>query len=140
MGDEKPVHTLVGLLTERLMDVKGSFRPVDVANAFFGLQGMSACTQEVRRMIALLSLTMESIPLDMTFEGRHIGYCLSGLHNKDSKLPEVKRAVAALSLRIARSQYGAEPNVRFVQNGRRICVKMGPDVQNGVGFELQEQK
>ena len=68
---------------------------------------------------------MEAIPPEVQFGGKLIGYYMSGLHNKDSAVAEVHAAVAALSLKIANSENGAEPNFLFVQSGIRITVKVG---------------
>ena len=139
MGDEQIALYAAGRLAHLLdEDTEGSYTPMDVASGFFGLQGMTSESEDVRRVIAGLTVRMNALPLDVPFNARDIGYCLSGLHNKDPGVPEVGAAVAALSLKIANSAYGAEPNVLFVQKGKRIFVKKGENAVGGYGFGTEK--
>ena len=61
------------------------------------------------------------------------GYCLSGLHNKDLNIVEILELTQELSMKIARSKYGGEPNTIFMQYGRGIKVKKGESVASKYG-------
>ena len=134
MGMEVQVLTLLGMISDKMLQCNTPFRPTDIGYAMFGLQGMSTDSQEVRTMLALIVQKMNECPPDVKFDARDIGYSLCGMHNKPLEVSEVNQAVSALQMKIALSKYGMEQHVIFVQRGRKITVKTGQEaLKAGVG-------
>jgi hypothetical protein len=62
---------------------------------------------------------------DEKFSGKDLGYCVSGMQSKDLSVPEVISVVQELSLKLARSKFGGETDVTFIQKGKGVKVKLG---------------
>ena len=86
------------------------------------VQGFSSNSKEIKNLLSALAVRMSET--DDKFSGKDLGYCVSGMHNKDMSVPEVISVMQELSVKLARSKFGGEPDVVFVQKGKGVKVKL----------------
>ena len=117
-SDDSPVViSTLGLFADKIDSMNLSMRPLDIANAVYGLQGMTAEAEEVRAVISALTVKMrESTEI---FTARDISYCLTGLAGMQKNLgvDEVSEMLAELNLKVSTSPLRGIPNLEFKQYG-----------------------
>lgn len=108
-SDTPEVRALLSTLAPRIDKVKEEMSPQELANAFYGLQGMDNIHKEVEEVLTALNKKLESLPASIPFTSQGIGNSLSGFQSMDDKSNQVIKALGLLADRIEASPCEMSP-------------------------------
>jgi hypothetical protein len=124
MEDCPEVIEALGLLGEKLEACDQVMPPMDLANALFGLQGVTSGSVEVRALLIALAEKMRQS--EGIYSARDIGYSLAGLSTMQTSGDDIVREVfEELCVKVAASEFKGQPNLLFMQFGKGVKVKRG---------------
>jgi hypothetical protein len=78
-SESKEIRSLLARLAPLINTVSETFRPQELANALWGLQGMDSNVIEVQQIVISLAKQLERIPQTSLFSGQEISIAISGL-------------------------------------------------------------
>eukprot|EP01038_Epipyxis_sp_PR26KG_P014840 gene14840-19946_t len=134
--DSKDIIETLGLLADKIEENNNLMSPQDISNTLFGLQGMTSDYEEIRAIV--IALLPKIRACDETFNTHHIGYCLTGLNGMQRTVyQEIEDIFQELYIKIAKSEYGGQPNLLFLQFGKAVRVKVNSNAL--LNYELSEQ-
>lgn len=118
--DSALVVEALGMMADKIDSLGPAIMaPGDLANAIFGLQGMTATQEEVRAVLAALTPRMEQST--EIFTPRDISFCLTGLAQMQQSMqlnvPEVGELLAEINIKVSRSSLKGLPNLQIKTYG-----------------------
>ena len=137
--DGSEVSEMVGHLADKIEAVPGPMSSRDISNALFGLQGMNSECEEVRAVLGALNIKMQDVVGEFT--ARDIGYCMAGMNSMQKYLyEEVDEMMNNIYLQVAKSEFGGQMDVLFLQFGKSIRVTTTAKVLQKIAANKQANK
>lgn len=97
MNSEHPeVRNLLRVLAIRINRSSAEMKAQEMANALYGLQGMSSDHIEVKELLIAIEKKIISSRSSQIFNSQEIGNALYGLQNLKSECPEVRNLLLAM--------------------------------------------
>lgn len=124
LEDGPQVAVALGSLADKLEGCTDVMSPYDLANALFGLQGISGESLDVRVLLNAYVTKMRQS--DGVYSGRDIGYSLIGMSAMQPPMHDIVHEIfEELCVKVSRSEFKGQSNLLFMQFGKGIRVKRG---------------